>query len=268
METNAKWAVISGASSGIGAASARRLASEGWSVILVARNEVALEKVAAAIRAKGGRAVVIPADASDGTAVLNLAKRVASECGPVDLLVNAAGAGAWRFIEETSPSDLKSMMDAPFSAAFHLTHAFMAEMLRRRKGLILHVNSPVSSMGWPGATGYMAARWALRGLHEALTLDLAGTGVRSSHVVFGKTASDYFSNNPGSEERLPTIAKWVPLLDPEDCAAVISKVVRHPRREIFYPFQLLFFAWINKLIPGVVRFLAVRTSGARTAVRR
>ncbi|MBS1961624.1 MAG: SDR family oxidoreductase [Bdellovibrionales bacterium] len=257
--TDRKWAIVSGASSGIGAATAKKLAKEGWGVALLARGAEALAKVEAEIRGAGGEARAYPTDAGDGAAVDAAVKRIASECGPVELLVNGAGAGEWRFIEETSPADARRMMDAPYFAAFHLTHSVMPEMLRRGRGLIVNVNSPVSSMGWPGATGYMAARWALRGLHEALTLDLAGTGVRSSHVVFGKVTSKYFANNPGSEERLPAIAKWVPLTSPEKCAEVIVSVVRRPRREVFYPFMLKVFAAVNAVAPGMVRALSVRT---------
>jgi short-subunit dehydrogenase len=258
-----KWAVVSGASSGIGAATAKGLAKDGWGVVLLARNPAALEAVEREIREVGGWARAIPTDAADGSAVEAAANRIAAECGPVELVVNAAGAGRWRFIEETSPEDVRTMMDAPFFAAFHLTRAFMPEMLRRARGHVIHVNSPVSSMGWPGATGYMAARWALRGLHEALCLDLVGTGVRSTHVVFGKTKSDYFVNNPGSEERLPTIAKWVPEITPERCAEVIRALVRRPRREFFYPFRLRVFARLNRFFPSVVRALSVRTGVRR-----
>jgi short-subunit dehydrogenase len=151
------------------------------------------------------------------------------------------------------------MMDAPYFSAFNLTHAFMPEMLRRKSGLVIHVNSPASALSWPGATGYTAARWALRGLHEALSLDLAGTGVRSSHVVFGKVTSEYFKNNPDSEKHLPGIAKLVPLLSPEECAEVIARTAEHPRREVIHPFMLRAFYWMNAVTPGLVRELAVRT---------
>jgi short-subunit dehydrogenase len=259
MAKESKLAVVSGASSGIGAATAKALARTGWRVILVARSVDALSRVESEIRNAGGDAVSMPTDASDGKAVLDLAKNVLRGHGVPDLVVNGAGAGTWRFIEETSPDQAREMMDAPYFAAFHLSQAFMPEMLRRRSGLILHVNSPASALSWPGATGYTAARWALRGLHEALALDLAGTGVRSVHVVFGKVTSDYFANNPDSEKHLPGIAKIVPLLSPEECAEVILRAVARPRREVIHPWTLRVFYWMNALMPGVVRSLAVRT---------
>lgn len=251
--------LITGASSGIGEAAARRLARDGARVILVARNEAALGKIASEIGAAGGTAHVYAVDAGDGEGVLRVSARIEQELGTPDVLINNAGAGEWRFIEETSPAQARAMADAPFFAAVHFTRAFMPGMLARRSGHVIHVNSPVSGLGWPGATVYMAVRWALRGFHEALTLDLAGTGVRSTHVVFAKVRSRYFENNPGSEERLPMIARLVRTLDPSECAEVLARVVRRPRRQVIFPFTLRAFYWMYAVMPGVVRWLAVRT---------
>lgn len=254
-----KLAVITGASSGIGAATARALARADWSVVLVARNREALHFLQAEISALGGSAIVKPADASDEDAVAAVALEVTHELGTPDVIINCAGAGTWKFIEETSPGEARAMMNAPYFAAYNFTHAFMPALLRARKGQIIHVNSPASGLGWPGATAYTAARWALRGLHEALCLDLAGTGVRSTHIVFGKVTSAYFTNNPGSEEHLPAIARVVPLLSPDECAKVILRTIQRPKREVIYPFTLKFFYWANGLFPRLVRELAVRT---------
>jgi len=262
--TDKSLAVISGASSGIGAATARLLVQKGWKVILLARNKEALEKLASELAS--GSAVAMAVDASDGDAVLKASAEILLHHGTPDVLVHCAGAGTWRFIEETSPQDIHQMMNAPFMAAFHLNHAFMQPMLERRSGHLIHVNSPVSQLGWPGATGYMAVRFALRGLHEALRMDLYGTGIKTSHIVFSKVKSAYFVNNPGSEERLPAIARMVPELSPEQCAKVIFKLIQKPRAEVVYPTMLKMFYVMNKVAPGLVRLLAVKT-GRRHLVR-
>jgi NADP-dependent 3-hydroxy acid dehydrogenase YdfG len=250
-------AVISGASSGIGAATARALAHQGWRVVLIARNLKALEKLADHL--PKDLAIVMAVDASDGDAVLRAAEKILLHHGTPDVLIHCAGAGTWRFVEETPPEEIRQMMDAPFMAAFHLNHAFMLPMIERGSGLLIHINSPVSELGWPGATGYMAARFALRGLHEALRMDLHGTGVKSSHIVFSKVKSDYFINNPGSEDRLPAIARMVPELTPEQCAQVILSVIRRPRAQVIYPMMLKIFYGLNKITPGLVRWLAIQT---------
>lgn len=252
MNTSSKLALITGASSGIGAATARLFAADGYKVVLVGRRREALEEVAAEI---GSAAVVEPCDASDGSAVLEMADRVRREHGVPDVVINSAGAGKWKRIEHTSPDEAVSMMGAPHFAAFNTTHAFMSDMLNRDSGVLVHISSPVSLFTWPSSVGYAASRWAMRGMHEALCDDLYTTGVRSCHVVFGKVSSEYFDNNPDSEKRIPTIARTVRTLSPEQCATLIARVVRHPRRQAVYPLMMRFYYWMYLLFPSVVRRL-------------
>lgn len=252
-------AVISGASSGIGAATALAMAQAGWRVVLVARREDALTAVAQRIHAAGGEALIEALDAADGRAVIAMAERILAQHGTPQVIINSAGAGIWRFVEETTPEQAREMMDAPYHAAFNLTHAFMPALLQRGSGLIVHVNSPASALTWPGATGYAAARWALRGLHEALCQDLAGTKVRSTHVVVGLVRSEYWIHNPDSERHLPAAARIIPPLTPEECAEVILRVVRRPRREVIHPFLLRVFYWAGTIAPPLVRWLGTAT---------
>jgi NADP-dependent 3-hydroxy acid dehydrogenase YdfG len=250
-----KTAVVTGASSGIGEATALALAARGWRVVLVGRCRSELERVAAAIGAGPGRAVVAALDAGDGAAVLTMTEQVIREHGVPDLVVHSAGAGRWRFVEETTPSEAVEMMNAPYFAAFNVTHAFMAGMLARRSGQLIHIDSAASIVPWPGATGYAAGRWALRGLHEALLQDLRGTGVRSLRIVFGEVSSQYFVHNPGSRERLPGLGRTIPVTSPERCAQVILRAVGSRRKLVVYPFMLRFYRWLSLVAPGPVRWL-------------
>ena len=252
-------AVVTGASSGIGAATARALARGGWRVVLVARRAERLEELAAEIAAAGGVARAEALDASDGPAVMEMAERLRAEWGPPSLVVNSAGAGEWRFLEETSVEEIVEMMGAPYLAAANTCRAFIADMLAAKRGHFIHVGSPASVMPWPGATAYTASRWALRGLHEALCMDLHGTGLRSSLIYLGEVSSEYFEANPGSHEHIPKIGSWIPVSTPERCADVILKVVRRPRQVIFYPFALRFMAWLAAITPGPTRWLIART---------
>lgn len=252
-------AVVSGASSGIGAATARALGAARWTVVLVARGRVQLEVVQQSITAGGGRAVMEALDAADGRQVLEMADRVRRETGAPSLVVNCAGVGAWKFLEETPPAETLEMMAAPYLAASNLTHAFLPDMLERRTGLIIHVGSPASRIPWPGATSYTAARWALRGLHEALCQDLAGTGVRSCHVVFGEVSSPYFDHNRIPPEHLPRIGKLIPVTSPERCAEVILGAVHRPRRQIVHPLMLRLFYLMGAIAPAPTRWLVAKT---------
>jgi len=252
-------AVVTGASSGIGAATARALAAEGWRVVLVARRASRLEELAGEIAAAGGSAIVEPLDAADGGAVLAMAGRVRASWGAPSLVVNSAGAGVWRFLEETTPEQIVEMMGAPYVAAANTSRAFIALMLAAGSGHLVHVGSPASIMPWPGATAYTASRWALRGLHEALHMDLAGTGVHSTLVYLGEVSSEYFEANPDSRQHIPQIGAWIPVSSPERCAKVILGVVRRPRRVVFHPFALRLMAWMAAIAPAPTRWLIART---------
>jgi NADP-dependent 3-hydroxy acid dehydrogenase YdfG len=252
-------AVVTGASSGIGAATARALAAEGWRVVLVARRASRLAELAEEISGSGGEAIAEPLDAADGDAVMAMAGRVRAAWGAPSLVVNSAGAGVWRFLEETSPEQIVEMMGAPYLAAANTSRAFIAFMLAAGRGHLVHVGSPASVMPWPGATAYTASRWALRGLHEALHMDLVGTGVHTSMVYLGEVSSEYFEANPDSHEHIPKIGSWIPVTTPERCAKVILRVVRRPRRVVFYPFALRVMAWMAAVSPGPTRKLIART---------
>ena len=203
-----------------------------------------------------------PCDASSGGDVAGLAERVRRDHGVPDVIVNCAGAGQWKPIEDTSASEIETMMRAPYLAAFNITSAFMSDMLRRRCGVIIHVNSPASICPWPSSTGYAAGRWALRGLHEALCQDLAGTGVRSCQVVFGKVSSTYFEHNAVTEGQIPNISKFVPTVSLAECGRTISRIARHPRRQTLCPWMLRLLVLVHALFPGLIRMsLRQRAAG-------
>jgi NAD(P)-dependent dehydrogenase (short-subunit alcohol dehydrogenase family) len=256
-------AIITGASSGIGRAAALRLARDGWKVVVCARRRAPLDALATEVAAAGGEAVVEALDASDGDAVVAMAARVTAEHGVPDAVVNCAGAGRWLYIEDTSPQEIRSMIGAPYLAAFHTTHAFMKGMLQARRGLIVHVNSPAGVMPWGGATGYASARFALRGLHEALRMDLVGTGVRSSHVIFGEVTTSYFDANPDSHEHIPAVARLIPVSTPEQCGEWLARAIEAPRDTVCRPFMLRLFIWAHAAAPWLVRFLVRRTQRRR-----
>jgi short-subunit dehydrogenase len=262
MHISGKTALITGASGGVGAAAARALADRGARVILLARRETELWKVAQTI----GPAVigVHPVDLAQADAVERVARQISTETGTPDILVNNAGAGQWKFVEETSPAEAVQTMAVPYFAAFWITRAFLPDMLARNSGHILNVSSVGSRFVWPGATAYLAARWAVRGFTEALRADLADTGIGVTLYESGVVRSDYWDHNPGSRERVPGMGRLVPELTPEEAAACIVRGIEQNRKLVVAPFMMRLTYLQHALFPGVVQWLMTRTGYRRT----
>jgi uncharacterized protein len=144
MKLAGRTVLITGASTGIGAAAAREMAARGAQVALVARSAGPLSELALALTNAGGQAHAYPTDVSDREAVAELAERVTAELGVPDVLVNNAGAGRFLFIDETPPEEVESMMAVPFFAAFQVTRAFIGDMIARGSGHIVNVTTPVA----------------------------------------------------------------------------------------------------------------------------
>ena len=244
--------LITGASSGIGAATAQALVARGDTVFLMARSASALQKIADQCGPAGH---AVACDASDAEAVATCIEQIVSDHGPLDAVVNCAGAGAWKPVQDTTPAEAREMMGAPYFAAYNTTHAVLPDMLARNAGILIHVNSPACFAAWPNSVGYAAARGALRAFHDALVQDLHGTGVRSCHVVFGEVASEYFETNGVSRDAIPKLGRILPLLSPEDCAKVIVATLRNPRTQTIRPRLLAAMERQVAILPGLSRWM-------------
>jgi uncharacterized protein len=264
MEIKGKIAVVTGASRGIGAATAKALAQAGAHVVLLARSERDLQVVSAAInRANAGKSDYFAVDLSNMAAVEAVFAQLMAQFGVPDLLVNNAGVGRWLLTEETPGAEAEMMTHLPYLAAFHATRLVLPGMIARKSGHIVNVNSPASVMNWGGAAAYSASRWALRGFSESLKIDLRGTGVGISHVVLGEVDSNYWEANPGARERLPKIAKLIPKLSTDDAAKYVLKAIRRGSREMTRPFMLWLFRRMLWAFPWLVKAIVSATSWRR-----
>jgi short-subunit dehydrogenase len=249
----AKFVLVTGASSGIGEATAKLYGARGAHVLLLARNGSRLEAAAQAIRKDGGTATAFPVDLADASATEALAQRITSEIGTPDILINNAGAGRWKPLLETTPEEARAMMAVPYFAAFDLTRAFAPGMIARGSGSLVFVTSPASYLAWPRASAYIAARRALAGLAETLQSELKGTGVNVTVVALGTVETPYWQNNPGNRENLPQIdPRLVPVLTPEQAAEAIVDGVEQKKRFVVKPgiFRALFV--LSALFPKIV----------------
>lgn len=248
-----KTVVITGASSGVGAAAAHAFARRGYRTILLARSAERLAGLAAGI---GPNAHAIPCDVSDPAAVAEAANRIRAEFGTPDILINAAGAGAWKTVPETPPDEAVAMMGAPYFAAYNMTHAFLADMIERGSGHVISLNSPACVVAWRASVAYAAARGALRSFHDALSQDLAGTGVHSSHVIFGRLDTPYFDTNDVAAAGFPRMTRLVRTMSADEAARVLVDVVNLPRTNVTRPPALVPLLAFGRIFPRLARVAA------------
>jgi uncharacterized protein len=244
--------VITGASSGIGEATAKLYASRGANVALLARSQDRLERVAGEIKRAGGAANAYPIDLANSDAVGELGRRIGAELGAPDILINNAGAGRWLPFLETSPEEAQAMIAVPYLAAFYMTRAFLPVMLARGSGSIACITSPASYLVWPNASAYTAARRALSGFTEALRTEMRRKGIAVTLVVLGPVESPYWEHNPGSRENLPKATKMLPVLSPEEAAKAIYAGVARGSRTVIKPVLLRPLFLLNAFMPRLV----------------
>ena len=245
--------LVTGASSGIGEATARRYGASGAHVLLLARNADRLDEVVGAIRKDGGTATAYPVDLADPNAIEEVSARMTREAGTPDVLINNAGAGRWLPIVETSAEEALAMIEVPYLAAFNLTRAFLPKMLARRSGAIACITSPASYVVWPNAAAYTAARHALAGFTEALRTEVKGSGISVTFVVLGMVESPYWQHNPGSREHSPVInPRIAPPMSPKDAAEAIFAGVEGHKRSVVKPTILRALFLLNALAPRLV----------------
>ncbi len=176
--------LVTGASRGIGLATARAFAAQGARVGLVARDRAALDAGAASI---AGATHVVAADLTDPLECARAAGEVAAALGPVDVLVSCAGPLHRAFVEDVTPDDFEAVWRTHVGGALWLTQRVLPGMRERRRGSIVLVSSEFGLFGAPSYASYCAAKFALVGLAEVLYHELAGSGVHASAVCLGDT---------------------------------------------------------------------------------
>ncbi len=246
MKLAGRTALVTGASSGIGAAVARELVRRGAQPILVARGADKLEELASELRDAGGTVKVEPCDLSDDVEIGRLAERLLVGDGTPDVLINNAGAGIWRATWETDAGYGEKAMRLPYLAAYELTRLLIPAMMERGSGWVLNMTSAAGYLTIPGATAYGVARWAMRAFSYQLEAELRGSGVGVTLLAPFEVDSPYFDNNPGSRERIPKIAALVGDMTPADVAREATDSIERERRERIVPWR---GRWIYRLTP-------------------
>lgn len=251
---------ITGASAGVGRATARAFAQRGDAVALIARGEDRLQATAREVRAAGGRALVCPLDVSDADAVRAAAARIEQELGPIDVWVNAAMAAVLAPVAETAADDIRRVTEVTYLGYVHGTLAVLPHMRARDDGVIVMVGSALAYRAIPLQATYCAAKHAIRGFSDALRCELMaeGSGVHVTTVHLPGLNTPQFGWVRTTLRRQPMPVP--PVYQPEIAADAIVWASRHPRREFFVGGSTVLSVLGNKLAPRVADRYLARTS--------
>jgi short-subunit dehydrogenase len=249
--------MITGASAGVGRATAIAFARRGDRVGLIARGRAGLEGAATDVERAGGSALPLQVDVADAEAVEAAAARLEEACGPIDVWVNNAMASVFSPVTEMTASDYKRVTEVTYLGVVHGTLAALRRMVPRNAGSIVQVGSALAYRGIPLQSAYCAAKHAIQGFCDSLRAELLhdGTAVRLTMVQLPAMNTPQFE---WVKSRLPHRAQPVPpIYSPEIAADAIVWASQHARREVYVGLPTAVAITGNKVAAGLGdRYLA------------
>jgi short-subunit dehydrogenase len=240
---------ITGASSGIGRATAVRLAHEGAAIAICARRGDRLDAVAAEIVAAGGQALPIVADVTRAADMDALVARAVERFGRLDVMLCNAGFGIAGAIDDITPDQMQKLMDVNYTGTYHATRAALPLFRRQGSGHIIMVSSIVGKRGVPYMGAYAATKFAQVGLAECLRSELAGSGVHVS-VVFPVSTETEFFDVMSRETGADVTRAFGPRQSVDTVADAIARAIRRPVPEIYPYATSRALVILNALSPG------------------
>jgi short-subunit dehydrogenase len=257
--------VVTGASAGVGRAVARRFASEGALVGLIARDAAALADVEREIADGGGRALAVPADVADAEAVFAAARTIEAELGPIDVWVNNAMLTVYGPVAETTAEEFRRVTEVTYLGYVHGTMAALRHMRPRDRGTIIQVGSALAYRSIPLQAAYCGAKHAIVGFTDSLRSELlherSAIEISVVHLPAVNTPQfDWARTHMATEPRpLPPVAQ------PEPIAAAIVRAARRPRREYWVGWTTVEAIVGTMVAPGLLDRLLARRGYAGEA---
>ncbi len=244
--------VITGATSGIGRATALAFADAGAKVVVAGRREARLNELVAELENKGCAALAVKTDVADQAQVENLIARAIERFGKIDTLINNAGVGIAASFAEQSLEDFKQVMDVNFWGAVYACKAVVPHMRKNKNGLIINISSIFGKRGMPYETAYSASKFALAGFSEALRAELMTENIDVSTIYPGAVETEIFetaNNQTGLE-----MGANLPKFPAKEMARIIVNNARFPQAEVVMAGDAIALNFFNKLAPGLVDF--------------
>ncbi|MGE4131109.1 MAG: SDR family NAD(P)-dependent oxidoreductase [Bdellovibrionales bacterium] len=222
-----RWALVSGATSGIGWSTALALAQDGFSILATGRRPERLADLKSKIESSGQKMIGAVLDVRDAAAVQALANEHARL--PIEILVNNAGLarGVEKF-QDAKLEDWDQMFDTNVKGLLAMTRAFLPKMLDRKKGHVINIGSVAGKWVYPGGAVYCATKFAVRALSEGLRLDLLGSPIRVTNIEPGMVETEFSKVRFGDEDRAKSVYKGLKPLTAEDIAECVVWSARRP----------------------------------------
>ena len=222
-----KWALLTGATSGIGAATARRLSSLGYGLILNGRR---LDRLESLQKELGTEVRLAPFDIRDRKAIEKFCHEHSAWLSEVTVLVNNAGlAAGTEKMQDANVDDWENMIDSNLTGLLVLTRQVLPFLIKKNEGHIVNLGSVAGRWTYPGGAVYSATKFAVRAISEALRMDLMGTAIRVSNIEPGMVHTEFSEVRLGSKSQADAVYKGMTPLSADDIAETISWVLERPK---------------------------------------
>ncbi|HSP72778.1 MAG TPA: SDR family oxidoreductase, partial [Gaiellaceae bacterium] len=251
--------VVTGATSGVGRAVARRFAQEGWSVALLARDRAGLEAAAKEVEELGGTALPLPTDVADFDAVEAAAAATEEALGPIDVWVNNAMTTVFAFFEDIEPEEFRRATEVTYLGAVWGTKAALRRMLPRDRGAVVQVGSALAYRGIPLQSAYCGSKHAMKGFFESVRTELShkGSHVRMTMVQLPAVNTPQFDHCRSKMDRKPMPVP--PIYQPEIPADAVWEAAHSDRRQIYVGGSTVYTIWGNKVAPWLADWYLAKT---------
>lgn len=253
MKPKNRVVILTGATEGIGYATARLLAREGCRLALAARRMEPLQSLVDELAAAGHRAIAVPTDMGDTAQAAALAQKTVNAFGQLDVVINNAAIGLRESVLTLDEKEARRVMDVNYFGPVALIQAACPYLKANPDGgLIINISSIMGRRAMPGIAGYCASKAALEKMAESLRLELRADNIRVSMVYPGVTVTRFNDNSLGSSQQGRGRVTGVP---PERVAQVILKAIETEKRDLFVTLFDRAFVTVSLLWPGLMDML-------------